>query len=142
MFCNTICCLARLIEPSEETYLYSFLQLVCRYFMVNVRPSERTVTNLIKLAKATERRSKDSTAPFDIICEDYLMLVKKPTIDEGKINRDTPEFIEAFEVFFEIYKENCFAITGVELSNIISQTVEQYVNNKIAADSHNTYKNK
>ncbi len=142
MFCNAICWLARLTEPNEETYLYSFLQLVCRYFMVNVRPSERTVENLIKLAKATERRSKNSTAPFDIICEDYLMLVNKPTIDEDEVSRDTSEFIEAFEVFFEIYKENCLALTRIELSNIISHAAEQYVNNKTADDSRNTYTNK
>lgn len=138
MFCNAICCLARLTEPSEETYLYSFLQLVCRYFMVNVRPSERTVANLIKLAKATERRSKDSTAPFDIICEDYLKLVNKPTIDDGKINRDTPEFIEAFGVFFEIYKENRLALTGIELSNIISLASKHYVDNKTENTLSNT----
>lgn len=142
MFCNAICCLVRLTEPSEETYLYSFLQLVCRYFMVNVRPSERTVENLIKLAKATERRSKDSTAPFDIICEDYLMLVNKPTIEKDEVSRSSPEFIEAFEVFFELYKENCFALTGIELSSIISRAAEYYVNNKTVNDSRNTSTNK
>ena len=68
VFCNTICRLSRLIEPGEETYLYSFLQLVCRYYMANVRCSERTIKNIVKLAKATERLSKDHAAPFDIIC--------------------------------------------------------------------------
>ena len=142
MFCNDICRHARLTEPGEETYLYSFLQLVCRYFMVNVRPSERTVENLIKLAKATERRSKDHVAPFDIICDDYLKLARKPLSDKADSTRGMPEFIEAFEVFFAIYKENCLALTGIELSNIISQASEYYVNNKTANDSCNTYTNK
>ena len=142
MFCNEICFLAKLTEPNKETYLYSFLQLVCRYFMSNVRPSERTVENLIKLARATERCSENSKAPFDIICEDFLMLVNKRTVSEGKVRRYTPEFIEAFEVFFEIYKENCFALTDVELSNIISQATKRYVNNKTVNSSHSTLTNK
>ena len=126
MFCNAICYLARLTEPSVETYLYSFLQLVCRYYMSNVRPSERTIENIIKLAQATERRSKDHVAPFDIICEDYLKFVKTPTIIREKAIWDTQEFVEAFEVFFEIYKENCLALTSDELSRIISHATEQY----------------
>ena len=59
---------------ADERLVYYFLQTVCRFLGDDVRPSERTFLNLLKLADATERRTLDDDykTTYDIICGDHI----------------------------------------------------------------------
>ena len=59
---------------SDERLVYYFLQTVCRFLDDDVRPSERTFFNLLKLADATERKTlnDDYKTTYDIICGDHI----------------------------------------------------------------------
>lgn len=75
IFCRDICDFASPPNKFHEAVLFSFLHTVCYYLAKQVRPSERTYLNIIKLARATERQageSMDTITPFEIICNDYL----------------------------------------------------------------------
>ncbi len=78
-FCDEFSSYSYLSEASYEPILYYYLQLACRYLASVIRPSERTVLSLIKLANATEGISTNPNhkTPFEIICEDYLEHLEK-----------------------------------------------------------------
>lgn len=74
IFCHEICDLANLPNRYHEDLLHSFLHTTCFYLYTQTRMSEQTYLNLVKLAKATERKEDepDAITPFEIICNDYI----------------------------------------------------------------------
>ncbi len=78
-FCDEFSSYSYLSDASYEPILYYYLQLACRYLAAAIRPSERSVSSLIKLANATEGTSTNPNhkSPFEIICEDYLEVLKQ-----------------------------------------------------------------
>ncbi len=134
IFCNTICSLANLIEHEDDMFLYSFLQLVCRYYKARVRPSERNIENVLKLAKATKRPVTGGISPFEIICIDYLKASDKVDKD-NTTTTSTPKFVETFRTHFETYKEYYFPETQALLYESIANAAKLYVNNQTSKES-------
>ncbi|MBE6579289.1 MAG: AAA family ATPase [Ruminococcaceae bacterium] len=84
--CDDICAKASLEDVSAEPLLYYFLQTACRYMAEEVRPEDRSMVNLCRLAGATEKpdSSKAGKSPFDIVCEDYLLKIISKAEDSLK----------------------------------------------------------
>ena len=95
-FCCKLCESAQLKNQTEEQLFYSFLQTVCRYLAHNVRPSERRMDSIFKLAGATDKPYPDAVAPFEIICNDFIKDDKNNDPDEKSV----------FEFHFKQYSKN------------------------------------
>lgn len=117
IFCRDICDFASPPNKFHEAVLFSFLHTVCYYLAKEVRPSERTYLNIIKLAKATERQageSMDTITPFEIICNDYLA---KP--HEGREKLDLEDGFLPYYLQFK--KVSC----GMDVTDIIVKSLHK-----------------
>ncbi len=96
-FCDDICAKAALEDVTAEPLLYYFLQTACRYMASEIRPLERSIANLAKLAGATKlpEGAPPGKTPFDILCEDCLAKMSQQlSRDEESLEQQGEEAAE------------------------------------------------
>ncbi len=115
-FCFELTECAKMSNKYDKELFFNFLHTACFYLAYNTRPSERTYHNLIKLAQATKptHNDPDNIAPYEIICNDYVVAVKS----------DDLRFQDGFLPYYINYKR---LANGTDVSHILTKALKNAI---------------